>query len=298
MVASPAQDLDALWDFSDPSLSESRFQKRLEKLVPGSSDALETQTQIARTHSLRGNFDQAHAILNAVEKAAPQGDSRVGLRLLLERGRTFNSAGKRDQARPFFLKAWGMGRRLLEDALSVDAAHMVAIVLPGRDAVIWNEKAIALAHASGDPKAQRWLGSLHNNLGWTLHDEFSAHGQALLHFQKALAFRQKEGHAEKIRVARWCVARAQRSLGKLDEALAEQMALEREIEASGAAPDGHVHEELALLLWALKRPGAPAQAKTALSLLEKDAWFAEHEGARLEVLRRIAGGQSGGPSGP
>ena len=39
------------------------------------------------------------------------------------------------------------------------------------DGLEWHEKAIAFAENSPDPKAQGWMGSLLNNLGWTYYDK-------------------------------------------------------------------------------------------------------------------------------
>jgi hypothetical protein len=100
-------DIDMLWDFSDPAGTEARFLSLL----------AETQTQIARTHSLRKNFTQAHALLNAVEAELSDGPSRVRTRMLLERGRSFRSAAESEKARPFFAQA--RAAQLLESDDSV-----------------------------------------------------------------------------------------------------------------------------------------------------------------------------------
>jgi hypothetical protein len=52
-----AIDLEPLWDFKRPELSEQRFKAALEKA--SGDDTLILQTQIARTHGLRKNFDAA-----------------------------------------------------------------------------------------------------------------------------------------------------------------------------------------------------------------------------------------------
>ena len=68
-IASPAMaiDLDALWDFSKPALSEERFRSAL--AGASGDDALILQTQIARTWGLRRDFERARAILAEVERA-------------------------------------------------------------------------------------------------------------------------------------------------------------------------------------------------------------------------------------
>ena len=58
-------DIDSLWVFSDPALSEERFRDALDSAE--GSVRLELQTQIARTYSLRRNFEEADRILNEIE---------------------------------------------------------------------------------------------------------------------------------------------------------------------------------------------------------------------------------------
>lgn len=66
-----AIDLEALWDFSRPELSQQRFQAALETAT--GDEALILQTQIARTHGLRKDFSKAREILNSVEQDLPAG---------------------------------------------------------------------------------------------------------------------------------------------------------------------------------------------------------------------------------
>jgi tetratricopeptide (TPR) repeat protein len=89
-----------------------------------------------------------------------------------------------------------------------------------------------------------------NNIGWT-HHEAGRYEQALDMFQKALREREALGRAEQIRIARWCVARGQRSLGQFEAALATQRKLLAELERAGEK-DGYVLEELAKLTLKVK----------------------------------------------
>src|SRR4029079_19690004 len=80
--------LDKLWEFSKPAESETRFRAELARHPPGSREALETSTQIARTQGLRRQFADADATLDAVVPKLDQVPVRVLIRYLLERGRT------------------------------------------------------------------------------------------------------------------------------------------------------------------------------------------------------------------
>ena len=178
-------------------------------------------------------------------------DARARARIHLERGRVANTAERDGRGRTCFLAAWEVARAAGEDALAVDAAHMLGIVEPPDLAREWNERAIELARGSPDTAAQRWLASLANNMGWARHDA-GAYDEALELFTLALAERRREGDPARTRIARWCVARCLRSLGRTEEALAEQRALAAELEAVGET-DEHVTEEIGECLRELGR---------------------------------------------
>jgi tetratricopeptide (TPR) repeat protein len=280
-------DLDARWDFGDPAASEAIFRSRLPAAAAGDPGRhAELLTQIARAEGLQRRFDAAHATLDEAEAIAAA-SPRARVRVRLERGRVLNSAGAAEDARPHFLAAWEEARAAGIDGLAVDAAHMVAIVESGDGALEWNERALALADSSSDPDARRWRGSLLNNIGWAHHGR-GAYEPALRCFEAALDARRESGRPEDVRVARWCVARCLRSLGRVEEALREQRRLQRELAATGAT-DGYVEEELAECLLALDR-GVEARPHFARAheLLSADPWLVEGEPERLERLRRLS----------
>jgi tetratricopeptide (TPR) repeat protein len=282
-----AVDIDALWDYGNPAASEARFRDALASLPEDAAEAdrLELETQLARALGLQGKFDDAHRVLDGLEEAlAGNALPRPRVRYLLERGRTLNSSGAPEEAQPLFEEAWNLARRHPLDGLAVDAAHMVAIAAGGQDSVAWNERALDLARSSEDPTARRWQGSLLNNLGWD-HHSAGRHAEALALFEEALAFRRDAGTEGPIRTARWCVARAKRSLGRVEEALAEQRQLLEE-----GTDDGFVHEELGELLLALDRSAEAApHFQRAYELLRQDAWFVAEHPERLERLHQLAG---------
>jgi tetratricopeptide (TPR) repeat protein len=291
-VDDPAR-FDELWDHDDPAGTETKFRAILPRLEGEADLALALRTQIARCLGLQRRFDEAHALLDSVEARLPDAAPVVRVRFLLERGRAFNSSGRADDARGLFLQAWEAARACGEDGFAVDAAHMVAITEPGPEAVRWNETGLALARGSKDPRARRWRGSLLNNLAWTYHDAGDFERAHAL-FEEALAVRREEGTPEQTDIARWCVARCLRSLGRTDEALAAQRALLADREAAGRRPDGYVYEELGECLLALGREADSRHwfAK-AHELLSRDPWLAEREPQRLERLRRLGGEETG-----
>ncbi len=283
-----------LWDYNDPAGTAVRFRELL-PLAEQSGDVgyhLELLTQIARTESLQDRFAVAHAILDEVEPQLTPQFPIATMRYLLERGRTFNSAGEVATAVPLFQQAYDLGRQtgVSADFFTVDAAHMLGIaVADPTEQVQWNLTALERAGHSPDKRAQGWQGSLLNNIGWTYFDA-GEYEKALSIFEEAVTWRQtnKPDDTASIRIANWGVARVLRALGRLDEALALQQALLQEIETTGATSDGFVYEELGECLLALGQGEAArpyfAQAYTHLS---QQAWLAKSESARLERLQRL-----------
>ena len=283
-------DFDSLWNFDAPDSTEAAFRAVL-PLAKSSGDPdylAQLLTQIARTEGLQLKFDAAAKTLDDAEALIADDMKVARTRLLLERGRVLNSSKQREKATPLFERAWDLARAAGADGYAVDAAHMLGIVSLGGSSIAWNRKAIAYAEQSNDPKARKWLGALYNNMGWTYHDQ-KEYAAALDLFQKALAARNVEGKQSEIRIARWCVARALRSLGRTEEALALQGALLDEHRAAGTQ-DGFVQEETAECLLLLDRGDeAKPRFAAAYELLAKDPWLTRDEPDRLERLRRLGG---------
>ena len=281
-----AMDIDSYWEYADPAASEVRFRGLLGQ-VQG-DQRLEVQTQIARTFSLRRDFAQAHKLLDEVEPQLAAAGAAPRVRYLLERGRTFNSSGDRDRAKPLFVEAWEVASANGLEGLAVDAAHMVPVVVGGAEGAQWTRRGVDVARRSNDPKARAMLPALLNNHAWNLHDE-GRYAEALTVFREAEAAWLATGRQPQGRIARWSVARCLRSLGRHDEALAIQRALEQEWAAAGAT-DGYVFEELAELLDATGKPDeARPYYRRAADELGKDAWFAKNEPKRLARLRERGG---------
>ncbi len=298
MPAAPdLPDFDALWDFRKPAETGQQFRALLPRAAAAGSPGYHAEllTQIARTEGLQRQFAEAHRTLDEAERLltpdrCPEGRPRARARLLLERGRAFNSGGEPARSKPLFLEAWELARAAGEDNLAVDAAHMLGIVEPPGDQTAWSEKALELAEQSADPKAKRWLGPLYNNLGWSYHD-LKQYDRALALFEKGLQWREAQQQPRETRIARWSVGRALRSLGRVEEALALQRRVLKEWEAAGEQ-DGYVHEELAECLLLLdQEPEARRHAALAHRQLAKDSWLKENEPARLQRLKELGGVQ-------
>jgi tetratricopeptide (TPR) repeat protein len=282
--------LDQAWDFDRPAESEARFRRELATMPPGAAARLELSTQIARAQGLQRQFDAAHATLDGVEKALAGRPQRVAVRYLLERGRVYNSSRQPARATPLFRDALDQARAAHEDFLAIDAAHMLGIAAPPADRLQWNLEAVAMTERTGDLRSKRWLASLYNNIGWTYHER-GEYALALEYFEKALPAWEARGDAGNVRFARWAIARAYRSLGRYDEALAIQRRLAVE-SAEAGAPDGYVYEELGEILLAKgDRAAARPNFARAFELLGGDAGLRTDEPERLARLKRLGEGE-------
>lgn len=281
--------LDGRWDYAKPEVSEARFREALGQYPANSREALEIATQVARAQSLQRRFDAAHATLDRIEPELERVDVRVRIRYLLERGRTHNSAGAPLKAVPLFRQAAEVAARAARDGdafYEIDALHMLGIAAPASERLDWNLKALGAADNARDPRARGWRGSLYHNVGWT-YFERGDHGTALDYWQKALALREATGDAQRLKVARWTVARGYRALGRLDDAERMQRELAAENQKSGEE-DGYVYEELAEIALARgDRAAAAPWAAKAFALLREDAWLAATEPVRLKRLAEL-----------
>ena len=102
-----------------------------------------------------------------------------------------------------------------------------------------------MASSATDPRARQWRASLLNNMGWTAFER-GDYSDALSLFDDALAARLEQGKVAEIQIARWSIARTLRAMGRVDEALAIQLALAEEHRAAGTA-DPYVDEEIEAL---------------------------------------------------
>lgn len=237
-----APELDALWDFARPALSEQRFRDAL-----GSArgdDALVLRTQLARALGLQRRFDDALRELDAIDPPPAGAGPAVPVHLLLERGRVLRSSGRPAAAEPLFRQAFEQADRARLEPLAADALHMLALVQPGDEAQIQvNRRVAAYARNAVDPAARRWEAVALNNIGVVLNGQ-GRHDEALAVLREALDAYLRVGRPHNVRIARWMVAHTLRRLGRLDEALAMQRALESDW-AAAAAADPYVFEELA-----------------------------------------------------
>jgi hypothetical protein len=243
-------DLNTLWDFTKPELSEQRFTSALD----GASavDMVILKTQIARTFGLRRDFLKAREILRSIEAEQKDSSPEARVRYLLELGRTFASTTHTkdtqtpddlEVARDLFLRAHKLAAIANLDFLAIDALHMMPCVDREPDRQLeWNERALAYMEHSDQAEAKKWEASLRNNVGYAKHlkGEYDA---ALEQFQLSRAAHERANRICNVRIADWMIAWTFRAQKKYAEALEIQLELERDWDADGD-PDPYVFEEL------------------------------------------------------
>jgi tetratricopeptide (TPR) repeat protein len=159
--------LDELWNADDMAGTEARIRVELEQGGPyDEAERAELKTQLARAIGAQERYDDAAELLIEVESE----DAPVVItRILLESGRILHSAGKPTDAAPLFLRAAEIADEAKSPFLRIDALHMLAMSTPS-NIEHWTAQAVDIAESSDDPRTQRWLIALHNDLGWHYFD--------------------------------------------------------------------------------------------------------------------------------
>ncbi|MFT6398386.1 MAG: tetratricopeptide (TPR) repeat protein [Bradymonadia bacterium] len=280
--------IDSLWNYRDPVGTEAKFRGLLHKANTEPAYAAELRTQIARSLGLQRKFEEAHAELDAAEAVATE-MALVQVRIALERGRALRSSGAPENALPHFELALKLADTGKFGFYAIDAAHMIALVCEGEDAVRWHEKALAMAEGAEDERARGWRGSLYNNLGWTYH-ELGRHSDALDLFIKHETILAAAGKTFNESIAKWAQGKMLRALGRLDEALTIQQELLPHPERQADSSEGYTREEIAECLLAMgKTEDAKPFFARAHELLSQDDWLVANEAARLQRLTEFGG---------
>ncbi len=277
---------DKLWDYSDPAATEQKFRQILdtEPTLTDLSYHLQLLTQLARTYSLRRMFDESQNILDEVRSALGDEPTLEQLRYYLEQGRVYNSSGDKASAREQFEKALSISDAVAADFHTVDTLHMLAIVSKPDEAIEWNKRAMLKAESSTDERAQGWLGSLYNNLGWSYFGK-KDFGTALDIFRKGLDWQLAKNRPKQASIAKWSVARTLRAMGKVEDALDLQLELEQENKES----DGYNYEEIGECLLELNRKEeAKPYFARAYDALRDDLYLKNSEPERLKRLEKLS----------
>ena len=286
-IQEPLPNFIKLWNYGKPIETERKFREILPLAETANDPSYLAQllTQIARTQSLQGKFDEAHAILDRVENMLTPDLKLARVRYLLERGRTFNSSNHQDQAIPLFEEANSIAFSINEMDLAVDAIHMIAIAKADPlDQVEWNLKGIEMA--KNYPSASAWLHGLYNNIGES-YLLLKDYGNARQYFQSLAELqRQRDGAADILTVKD--IVKATRLSGNPREAI---MIIEPVLKKLLDSNDdnGWIREEMAESIFA---DGEIEKAKPhflkAFELLSTDDYCIRYEAEKLKHLKAMA----------
>ena len=270
-----------LWDYNKPAETRDRFLA----IRPKTPHLPELLTQIARTYGLERNFETAHRTLDEADALIDETLPIARIRSLLERGRTFNSAGKKAKACELFEAALALSEAQRNDEFAADAAHMLGIA--SADSLKWSLRALKIAENSADSSAKRWQGSLLNNIGWTSFSR-AKYETAIDYFERCPAYYEMKNDANYALVARWAVAKSQRMMGQVDMALsAQREILAARTEAGLSA--GYTHEEIGECLITLGKSAESRPHFAAAHVeLSQDIWLVANESERLVRLKALA----------
>ena len=199
------QELDALWDFSDPIASEAAFRGAISATDDAVGRAV-LGTQLARALGLQERYDEADRVLEGIDAPVPA----IRARVALERGRLRNSGGHPDDAVGFFENAASIAEAAGEPFLLVDALHMLGIAQPARSEA-HTTAALAALEGVDDRRTQRWRIALHNNRGWALFGDGELTA-ALQEFEQALRDAEEYGTEEQQGWAREAIEECQEAI--------------------------------------------------------------------------------------
>lgn len=291
------ESFDDCWGLGYPALVEEKFRELLPlaESLQDKSIYLQILTQVALAQALQRKFDEAHTTLDIVQALLTPEYNLARVRLLVERGRVFQQAGRIPEAQDLFVQSFELSKQNKFDFHTINAAHMIAIVAPKvEEKMQWNQLAIDLAERTDEKRARTWLGSLYNNLGQNFL-EIQHYEKALCAFKKALEYREKEGYEPNIRVAKWALAHTLRLIDRFEDALSILHALVKEYDDISRAGSfdmpvemftlarGFVYEDLAQIDYAR----AKMFATLAYADLSTNEMFRASEPKRLERLVQL-----------
>ncbi len=261
--------------------------------LPNKSIYLQILSQIALAQAMQKKFQEAHLLLNKTESMFLPNYKLAEIRILLERGRVYHQENMARKALQFFKKSYKLSKQYSFDFHTIDAAHMIAIVLKDPTKKIqWNNLAINFAKTTNDKKGSNWLGALYNNIAQN-YLEANLYEDAIQAFKLCKKYGKIQNDHIVIRTAKWGIARTLRSLGLLNKALSIQKQLLKEYEEIPKKSQipaelirtgrGLVYEELTEIYQTfMKKFASLADAD-----LSQDPGFIKLEPKRLAKMKRL-----------
>jgi len=285
-------DIDGYWSSGDFATIEAAIRSALPTDVNGEwgTTALDAITQLVRVQNLQGKTTEAKENLELARKLimaiAPEKQTRLEIRLLLEEGRHLCLSMMPSKAQTHFSQAWTMATAANEIALAIEAAVMLSISQPPKYRNDWLQRAIELAEKTDVQQAKLWLAQLYLMDGWHAFD-FRRFDDALKSFKSALERPREHGEMTSLILIKWCVARAMRALGRIQEALDIQRELLAEVSSEGKL-NGHVFLEIAECLQLLRKTEeAKTYFESAYKELSVNGWYTDNKASELSRILHL-----------
>lgn len=283
-------DIDHFWNFDDYLQTEGVIRQLLPKEERDWAPSnIENLTQLARVQGLQFKLSEAGSTLLQIQEIMLKNENQISdrakIRFNIEQGRFFALSMSSVQSLKHFSKAWDLAQQSNDNFFSIEAALMLSISQPPKYQNEWLQKALAFAENTKDENAKLWLPQLYIMNGWHCFD-FRKFEEALINFKKASE--QPQLDPKSAFTIKWCLARTMRTLNQVNEALAIQQELLKELTASNTT-NGHVYLEIAECFQLLKQP---VEAKTFFELAYKElslnGWYTDNKPSELSRIQYLA----------
>ena len=231
-----AIDIQGLWDFEQPALSEARFRAALADA--SAEERLILQTQIARSYVLRGDLARAMGILESMADEIVAAGVEAQVRYELERGRAQASPTHPPEtltwralaeARQAFERAFRRAKAAERDALAIEALHGWAFTEtdPQRQLDLEQDALRFIEHSSQET-AQRWGCAIRIGIAQALI-KLQRQDEAIAELQAAALIGERLGATPCPHHARWLLGWIYRMMGRVHDALELQLRLEQAV---------------------------------------------------------------------
>ncbi len=206
---------------------------------------------------------------------------------LIERSRLSILERTPSQARISLSEAWSLAIPGGFTRAAIDVTQMMAQIEPEKLQLEWLKKGIEIAESSAEEGIRHVRDHLLLGLGWKSY-EARRFAEALAIFDRVAAHAKKNVEVERsfatFAAAEWAAGKTLRAHGRVEEALARQLALLTEYDLRGTR-SGDLYEEIAECLQSLKRP---AEAEKYFDLAYREHLSNPPEQDRLPAdLKRL-----------
>ncbi|MCW8329831.1 hypothetical protein MD588_13540 [Photobacterium sp. SDRW27] len=151
-------DFMVMWDYDNPASTEKKF-KALLQLASNSHDKTylsELLSQIARTHVMRDDYQEAEFYLKQAQLFITDAEPSAEANYLREKARLLLDKDQQKAAVDSLKASWQIADENRYDLLAIETALELERLVPAEQP-FWKLKAKLLAKSTKDLKAQQWV---------------------------------------------------------------------------------------------------------------------------------------------